>query len=225
MREPTGKEEAAQPPRINAPGVTYKDVAAALCTNKRAFAKITQVVDQAAGCPLVTLTPSTPSTPGRSVPAVGTRGRCDIGMRWRPEQEEDFRVQKILHKPVITDKEYRQRIRRYKPSSLLPLIAATAVRFPTQQDWMQSPYRKYFPWALADVARVSLTHGTEFDRSDATAEDLLRILDLHSNLFDPLVRAGDEDPAVKLSSFPVPTTRDQQERLTCINEIAATAMR
>ena len=56
---------------------------------------------------------------------------------------------------VVSDNEYRQRVRRYKPTSFLPLIAATAARYREQQEWLNSPYRKYMPWALADAARVS----------------------------------------------------------------------
>ncbi len=76
----------------------------------------------------------------------------------------------------VSDYEYRQRVRRYKPSSLLLPIAAAAVRYRQQQDWLNSPYRKYTPWALADAARVSLAYGTEFNRADATDQDLLQIL-------------------------------------------------
>jgi hypothetical protein len=90
----------------------------------------------------------------------------------------------------VSDHEYRQRVRRYKPSSLLPLIAATAVRYREQQDWLNSPYRKYTPWALADAARVSLAYGTEFNRADATDWDLLQILNAYSR-FDPFLRDPD----------------------------------
>jgi hypothetical protein len=31
-----------------------------------------------------------------------------------------------MTEPVVSDYEYRQRVRRYKPSSLVPLIAAAA---------------------------------------------------------------------------------------------------
>ena len=74
---------------------------------------------------------------------------------------------------VVSDYEYRQRVRRYKPSCLVPLIAAAAARYWQQQDWLNSPYRKYTPWALADAARVSLALGNEY-RSDATDQDLLQ---------------------------------------------------
>jgi hypothetical protein len=76
-----------------------------------------------------------------------------------------------MHESVVSDYEYRQRVRRYKPSSLVPLIAAAAARYWQQQDWLNSPYRKYTPWALADAARVSLAFGNEH-RPDATDQDL-----------------------------------------------------
>ena len=91
----------------------------------------------------------------------------------------------------VRDYEYRQRVRRYKPSSLVPLIAAAAARYWEQQDWLNSPYRKYTPWALADAARVSLAYGTEFNRADATEHDLLQILNAYSRFDDPFLRNHD----------------------------------
>jgi hypothetical protein len=82
-------------------------------------------------------------------------------------------------------------VRRYKPSSLVPLIAAAAARYWQQPDWLNSPYRKYTPWALADAARVSLACGTEFNRADATEQDLLQILNAYSQFADPFLRDRD----------------------------------
>jgi hypothetical protein len=93
--------------------------------------------------------------------------------------------------PVVSDYDYRQRVRRYRPSSLVPLVAATAARYWQQQDWLNSPYRKYMPWALADAARVSLAWGNEHNRSDATGRDLLQILNAYSRFDDPFLRDHD----------------------------------
>ena len=90
--------------------------------------------------------------------------------------------------PGTSDYEYRQRVRRYKPSSLVPLIAAAAARYWQQEDWLNSPYRKYTPWALADAARVSLACGTEYNRADATDQDLLQVLNAYSQFDDPVLR-------------------------------------
>jgi hypothetical protein len=103
---------------------------------------------------------------------------------------EDYLVPGSMRDVAVSDYEYRQRVRRYKPSSLLPLIAVAAVRYREQQEWLNSPYRKYTPWALADAARVSLAYGTEFNRADATDRDLLQILNAYSR-FDPFLRDPD----------------------------------
>jgi hypothetical protein len=92
---------------------------------------------------------------------------------------------------MVSDYEYRQRIRKYKPSSLLPLIASTAPHYRTKHEWLNSPYRIYTPWALADAARVALTYGTEFGRSDAVPEDLLKILDAYNRFDNPFHRDRD----------------------------------
>ncbi len=104
---------------------------------------------------------------------------------------EDYLVPGSMLDSGVSDYEYRQRVRRYKPSSLLPLIAAAAVRYREQKDWLNSPYRKYTPWALADAARVSLAYGTEFNRADATDRDLLQILNAYSRFDDPFLRNED----------------------------------
>jgi hypothetical protein len=47
-----------------------------------------------------------------------------------------------LYDRLVTEDEYRQRIRRHRPSSLLPLIAAAAARYSTPerpQAWLESP--------------------------------------------------------------------------------------
>ena len=93
--------------------------------------------------------------------------------------------------PGISDHEYRQRIRRYRPTSLLPLIAAAAARYYEQEQWLNSPFRKYTPWALADAARVCVAYGTEHNRAEATEQDLLQILDAYSRFEDPVVRDQD----------------------------------
>lgn len=85
----------------------------------------------------------------------------------------------------VKDSQYIQRIRKYKPSSLLPLVAKTAVQYVTKEQWIASPFRVYMPWALADVARVAITRGTEFNRAAATEVDLLAILGAYSELDDP----------------------------------------
>jgi hypothetical protein len=73
---------------------------------------------------------------------------------------------------LLQDTEYVARVRRYKPSSLLPLIAQVGAQFWEKNSWFNSPYKKFTPWALADIARVSLVTGNEH-RQAATIDDLL----------------------------------------------------
>ena len=75
--------------------------------------------------------------------------------------------------------------------SLLPLIAAPAARYYEQEEWLKSPFRKYTQWALADAARVCLAYGTEYNRADASEQDLLQILNAYSRFEDPVVRDHD----------------------------------
>ncbi|MDO0916752.1 hypothetical protein QQM39_39860 [Streptomyces sp. DT2A-34] len=108
-----------------------------------------------------------------------------------------------LYDRLVTEAEYRQRIRRHRPSSLLPLIAAAAARYGSPerpQSWLESPSLKYTPWALADAARVCLAYGTEHQRSEASERDLLEILAEYSSLKEPTLHGTDEPP-VRLRDF------------------------
>ncbi|WP_199826260.1 hypothetical protein [Streptomyces sp. SBT349] len=82
---------------------------------------------------------------------------------------------------AIRDRDYVARVRRHRPSALLPLIARASATYRLESSWLESPYRKYTPWALADAARVSLAYGNEY-RQDASEADLLMIVDMYSQL-------------------------------------------
>ncbi|MGW0501195.1 hypothetical protein ACWD0Z_39000 [Streptomyces sp. NPDC003007] len=84
------------------------------------------------------------------------------------------------------------RVRRHRPSALLPLIARASATYSLESSWLESPYRKYTPWALADAARVSLACGNEY-RKGASDTDLLRILDMYSQLEDLYLYDHDND--------------------------------
>ncbi|MGW0298141.1 hypothetical protein ACWDYK_15750 [Streptomyces anthocyanicus] len=84
------------------------------------------------------------------------------------------------------------RVRRHRPSALLPLIARASAAYSLESSWLDSPYRKYTPWALADAARVSLACGNEY-RKDANDADLLRVLDMYSQLEEPYLYEHDSD--------------------------------
>ncbi|MGA5454576.1 hypothetical protein ACPCVO_49285 [Streptomyces umbrinus] len=93
---------------------------------------------------------------------------------------------------ALRDRDYVARVRRHRPSALLPLIAQTSATYALESSWLQSPYRKYTPWAPADAARMSLAYGNEY-RQGADDADLLRILDMYVRLEDHFLRETDED--------------------------------
>jgi hypothetical protein len=89
-----------------------------------------------------------------------------------------------LYDRPVKDDEYIGRVRKHKPSSLLPLIAAEGARYWENQSWLRSPSKKFTPWALADIARVTLASGNE-NRKDATQRDLLECAAAYVALADP----------------------------------------
>ncbi|GAA1966361.1 hypothetical protein [Catenulispora subtropica] len=110
---------------------------------------------------------------------------------------------------MISDHEYRQRIRRYRPSSLLPLIAAAAAAYGSPERpraWLDPRLNAYTPWALADVARVSLVSGNEY-RAEATTDDLAVLLAHYAALDDPFGTSG--DPAHDVLGFLLRTSGEQ----------------
>jgi hypothetical protein len=90
-----------------------------------------------------------------------------------------------IHDDRIKDDEYVRKVRRYKPSTLVPLIARVSARFWQNQSWLDSPYKKFTPWALADIARVSLVMGNEHRDTEATEADLLACADAYGRIADP----------------------------------------
>ncbi|MFE2473183.1 hypothetical protein [Streptomyces mirabilis] len=114
-------------------------------------------------------------------------------MAWEPRQ-------------MISDGEYVARIRRHRPSALLPLIAQTSAHY-SVGSWMnRQDTLRFNPWALADAARVSLAYGNEY-RNDARAQDLERILGLYSQLDDRLMR--DETDLEALERYLLRTSGEQ----------------
>jgi hypothetical protein len=91
----------------------------------------------------------------------------------------------------ITDEEYIARVLRYRPSSLVPWIAEVGAQYADIGSWLDGDYMRFTPWALADIARISLVLGSEFLR-DAARDDLLWCADGYRNLLD--AELGDGDP-------------------------------
>jgi hypothetical protein len=95
---------------------------------------------------------------------------------------------------LVTDEEFTAHVAAFRPSSLIPRVAAASARWNGSTWWNTQRYGgqgylPYRPWALAEVARASLAYGSELGR-DATDRDLLVLLDDHNMLTDPLADLG-----------------------------------
>lgn len=123
-----------------------------------------------------------------------------------------------VYRDNISDAEYVARVRRHSPSSLLPLIAQTSAQYWQPSSWLKSPYRKYTPWALADIARVALVSGNE-NRSAATQEDLLHCCAAYVAMNDPELASDSPD---SLTSFFLRITSEQNYNQTPYNEVGRT---
>jgi hypothetical protein len=66
--------------------------------------------------------------------------------------------------------EFRQRVRRHTPTTLLPLIASRAREKLPRASWYEAP-KVETPWGLAAAARASLLYGSEH-RQPATRDDV-----------------------------------------------------
>jgi hypothetical protein len=93
----------------------------------------------------------------------------------------------------VRDDEFVQRVRRHTPSSLIPLVARYGAAFADEKAYRNAKSAVYAPWALGEVARASLVYGTEFNRTQATDDDLLSCCAAYQALRDPeLGRGGRE---------------------------------
>ncbi len=86
-------------------------------------------------------------------------------------------------------REVRQRVRRYRPTDLLPALASVSCRISDPGPDSLARWRQLSPWGLAALARESVVSGTEH-RGALTVNDG----DVHAlhNLF---VRSYDQPPA------------------------------
>jgi hypothetical protein len=89
----------------------------------------------------------------------------------------------------ITDDEFIGLVRTYKPSSLVPLIAEVGAQYAHKGSWLEGEYIGLTPWALSDIARVSLVAGNEF-RHKATRDDVIRCAAAYLSTRDPELESG-----------------------------------
>lgn len=79
-----------------------------------------------------------------------------------------------------------QRVRRHRPSELLPALASTAIQFYDQELWMADRVR--LPWALAAAAKASIVYGNEYRKLGVSENDVAEICSLYLSLDTPLRR-------------------------------------
>lgn len=104
--------------------------------------------------------------------------------------------------------EFVARVRRHRPSELLPAIALTALAKADQEAYLRDGYRVETPWALAAAAKESILRGNEHRPAGVTDRDVLEICAAFAALDDPLAR-GDGSFATTVPSFFTRMTNEQ----------------
>jgi hypothetical protein len=94
--------------------------------------------------------------------------------------------------PVTTWESFVQRVRRHRPSELLPAIAAANIEIAPDGWYRPGPRPIVFPWGLATAARESIRAGNEYRASGVTRRDLAQICSIYGNLYDPLYDDGNQ---------------------------------
>lgn len=118
----------------------------------------------------------------------------------------------------MRDEEFIARVRRHRPSTLIPKIAKLASQSMNPADWLRPGRRGLAtPWALGEISRVSIAYSNEH-RQDATTRDVLLCNDAYNALDDPELG----DPSAPVAGFFLRTSEQlvYQERL--LNELART---
>lgn len=102
--------------------------------------------------------------------------------------------------------EFVQRVRRYRPSDLLPALATTAIDFFEMETWKADRVR--LAWALAVAAKASIVAGNEYRNRQVTPESVYRICATYNELDSPIARETD-DVSASLGAFLVRIAYEQ----------------
>lgn len=92
------------------------------------------------------------------------------------------------YRRLIGYEEFTQRVRRHRPSELLPALAKVANTFFEQEVWRRDRVR--LPWSIGGAAKASLVYGNEHRGADVTDKDVFEICSACNALRDPLTRSG-----------------------------------
>ncbi len=91
---------------------------------------------------------------------------------------------------TIPYSEFLERVRRHRPSELLPALAATAVQFFEQENWTADRVR--LPWAIGAAAKASIVAGNEYRSSGVSDKDVFEICAAYNALNNPLTNKADD---------------------------------
>lgn len=106
----------------------------------------------------------------------------------------------------MKDSEFVARVRRHRPSALLPHVAEFAASHQEPETWMRPGQRGIgAPWSLAEIARVSIAYGNEH-RQGATPHDVRVCSSAYNELTDPELVTGYNGP---IAGFFLRTTQQQ----------------
>jgi hypothetical protein len=81
------------------------------------------------------------------------------------------------------------KVSRFRPSSLLPLIAEFTARH-DPNNGVEPDHMRRAPWAFSAMARESLLHGSETGESNATRQTVQRLYALFMSTYDAAPRLG-----------------------------------
>ena len=99
---------------------------------------------------------------------------------------------------------FRQSVRAFRPSDLLPAIAVGAAA-DAQSNGFQLEWRSSSPWALAAIARESILYGNEFRFRPITENSIRRLINEFNNVYDQGpggFQAGNTLAAIFYEQFP-----------------------
>lgn len=86
---------------------------------------------------------------------------------------------------TVRDAQYVRRVSQYRPSSLLPAIALLGSALPLGETALPVAGVAVTPWALMDIARVSLVHGSEQRGAPVSGQSVLRCVEAYNDLDHP----------------------------------------
>ena len=123
---------------------------------------------------------------------------------------------------AVSDADYCQMVRAFPTSAFLhELCDLSADLMAGEWELRVGPYL-VTPWALADMARVSIAQSNEFRRGIPTRQSVLRCANAYTQIDDPDLRRGDPDA---FERFFLRTASQQLDfQSGPIHEIARTAL-